>query len=73
MEHCSDILTDAGVLYAARVTSRWVPSKAKEACRAIVKLFCPSTNTFITPNIELGFSFIEMRDVFGLLILGGIL
>ena len=31
-----------------------------------VKLFCPSTNTFITPNMELGLSLIEMRNIFGL-------
>ena len=36
---------------------------------AIIELFCPATNTFITPNSELGFSLIELRDVFGLPIL----
>ena len=35
-----------------------------------MELFCPSTNTFITPNTELGFSLTEMRNVFGLPILG---
>lgn len=35
-----------------------------------MELFCPSTNTFITPSIELGFSLIEMHDVFCLSILG---
>lgn len=66
----SDILTDIGVLNAVTVTSRWIPSKSKEACMAIMELFFPSTNTFITPNTELGFSLIEMLDVFGLPTLG---
>ena len=64
LEQCNDILMDAG-----RVRSQWVPSKAKEACKVIMELVCPSTNTFITPNTELGFFLIEMRDVFGLPIL----
>lgn len=69
LAQCGDILADEGVLDVVTTTSRWVPSKAKEACRAIVELFCPSTNTFITPKIELGFSLTEMRDVFGVPIL----
>ena len=36
----------------------------------MMELFCSTTNTFITPNLELGFSLIEMRNVFNLLILG---
>lgn len=55
LEQCNEILVDAGVLDVVRVTSRWVPFKAKEACMAIVELFCPSTNSFITPNTELSF------------------
>lgn len=58
------------MLDAIRVPSRWNPSKVKESYRATMELFCPSTNTFITPNLELGFSLIEMCDVFGLPILG---
>ncbi|XXG77495.1 hypothetical protein AAC387_Pa08g1640 [Persea americana] len=69
LEKCSDILTDAGILDAVKVTSRWIPAKAKESCRAIMELFCPATNTFITPNSELGFSLTEVCDVFGLPIL----
>ena len=69
MEHRSDILVDVGILDAIRVTSQWIPAKVKESCRAIMELFCPATNTFITPNSGLGFSLTEMCDVFGLPIL----
>lgn len=32
--------------------------------------FCPATNTFITPNFELGFSLLEINEIVGLPILG---
>lgn len=34
VEQCGDILTDARVLDAVRVTSWWIPTRAKEACRS---------------------------------------
>lgn len=69
MTQCDGILADAGVLEAVRVTSWWIPSVAKEACLAIMELFFSAITTFITPNLELGFSLIEMHDVSGLPIL----
>lgn len=70
LEECSDILETAGVLDVVKVTAKWIPCKSKDVCRAIAELFCPATNTFITPNSEVGFSLIEIRNVFGLPILG---
>ena len=58
------------MLEAVTVTSWWIPSKAKESCWAIMELFCPATNNFITLNSKLRFSLIETCDVFGVPILG---
>lgn len=59
VSQCSDILADAGVFEALRVTFGWIPSKAKETY----------SNTFITPNSEFELSLVKMLDVFGLPIL----
>lgn len=44
----------------------------REVMRAIVQCFWPATNTFVTPNGELGFSLRELKEIIGLPIVGEI-